>query len=140
METQTKRGHNKSTLAKPKKEKLLKIAAQGKPRPNSKKHPLGMSLNKYICKSGTCYDAEFDQQIRKLAPHWFVNTAEENKKQLIEMAKSIPNQPRPKYKETKLGTVLKFYTTPTASSYDPEFTKKVKKLAPCWFKRSTKNA
>lgn len=134
----TKRGHNKTALAKPKKEKLLKMAAQGKPRPNAKKHPLGMPLNKYISKSSTCYDSEFDEKIRKLAPSWFVNTAEENKKALLELAKN--GQPRPKFKETKLGTVLKFYTTPAASSFDPEFNKKIRKLVPSWFRRPTKNA
>lgn len=134
----TKRGHNMTALALPKKEKLLKLAQQGKPRPNAKKHPLGMSLNKYISKSGSCYDADFDEQIRRLAPHWFVNTAEENKKYLLDIARS--GQPRPKFKESKLGTVLRFYICPSASSYDPEFAKKVKKLAPKWFRRVTKNA
>lgn len=136
-EAQTKRGHNKTALARPKKEKLLKLASQGKPRPNAKKHPLGMSLNKYISKSGSCYDQQFDEKIRQLAPHWFINTAAENKKQLLEIAKS--GQPRPKFKETKLGTVLRFYTTPAACSFDPEFNKKIRKIAPKWFRRPTKN-
>lgn len=134
----TKRGHNMTALALPKKEKLLKLAQQGKPRPNAKKHPLGMSLNKYISKSGSCYDAEFDEQIRRLAPHWFANTAEENKKSLLDIARS--GQPRPKFKQSKLGTVLRFYTCPSASSYDADFTKKIKKLAPKWFRRVSKNA
>lgn len=135
---ESKRGHNKTVLALPKKEKLLKLAQQGKPRPHAKKHPLGMSLNKYISKSGTCYDAAFDEQIRRLAPHWFVNTAEENKKSLLDLARS--GQPRPKFKQSKLGNVLRFYTSPTASSFDLEFTKKIKKLAPKWFRRIKKDA
>jgi len=115
-----------------KKKQLLEMARNGEPRPNKKKHPLGQALVHYTNKKSRCYDPQFDQQIRKLAPHWFVNTAIENKKQLLEMAKA--GEPRPHWKG-KLSQNLASYINKGHNSYDPQFDQKIKKLTPHWFNK-----
>jgi hypothetical protein len=110
---------------------LLEMARRGDPRPNAKTK-LGQALINYT--NNRSYDPEFDKQIRKLAPHWFVDTAEENKKLLLEMARR--GEPRPKQRESKIGLALCNYTNPKTGSYDPEFDKQIRKLAPHWFRKA----
>lgn len=112
------------------KSKLIEIAKNGDPRPNQKKHPLGIVLNNYICKNGGSYDPIFDAKIRKLAPHWFANHVKMNKDKIFEMAKN--GEPRPNAKNS-LGSVFRNYMNKSNSSYDPIFTEKIRKLAPHWF-------
>jgi hypothetical protein len=97
---------------------------------------LAQSLSSYTRKNHDCYDSEFDKQIRKLAPHWFVDKVLEKKKKLIEMAKR--GHPRPHASNHPLGKAFNSYIGKTHSSYDPEFDKKIRKLAPNWF-RKTRN-
>ena len=88
------------------KQQLIEIARKGESRPHSKTK-LGQALGDYTCKSKDCYDPEFDNKIRRLAPHWFVDTASENKKQLLEITQKKESRPSQK---TKLGRVLSNYT------------------------------
>jgi len=120
-----------------KKKQLLEMAKNKEPRPNSRKHPLAKALFRYVNK-GDAYDHKFDTQIRKLAPHWFINTATENKKKLLEMVKN--KKPRPHWK-CKLAINLVGYTNKCYNRwYDPQFDKKIRKLAPQWFGSRTKKA
>ncbi len=116
------------------KKQLLKMAKKGESRPHQTKHPLGRVFVAYICKrkSGS-YDPIFDKKIRTEAPHWFINTAVENKRLLLEMAKN--GEPRPTAVKHILGTPLCCYVGKSHSSYDPVFDKKIRKRAPHWFKK-----
>lgn len=112
------------------KEQLLEMARKGEPRP-SRKTESGRALSNYTNKSHGSYDSKFDKQIRQLAPYWFINTADEKKKQLLEMARK--EEPRPKWK-IKLGQALSSYINKISKSYDPKFDKQIRQLAPHWFK------
>lgn len=126
-----------SEIANQKKQQIIEMAKKGEPRPHTTKHHLGAVFNSYIRKKHDCYDPKFDKLIRKLAPHWFVDTAAENKRKLIKMAKS--GEPKPRYKHL-LGNALKSYVQKSSDCYDPEFDKLIRKLAPCWFEdRVAKN-
>lgn len=59
-----------SDLVSQKKEELLRMAREGKPRLNAK-FGLGKCLSHYVFCRGRSYDAEFDSEIRRIAPHWF---------------------------------------------------------------------
>jgi len=113
-----------------KKKQLLEMAKNGEQKPHFRT-PLGIALKGYISKSHGCYDPIFEKQI-KLAPHWFVGTVAEKKKQLIEMAKR--GEPRPNQRKHPLGNVLGGYTCKSSRCYDPIFDKQIRKLAPHWFK------
>ena len=114
------------------KKTLLQMAKNGEPRPNKRKNLLGNLLLNYIRPTSSGYDAEFDKQIRKMAPHWFINTAVENKKKLIEIAKN--GEDRPAQRKHQLGSSLTCYTRKKSGSYDEEFTNKIRTLRPDWFK------
>jgi hypothetical protein len=117
-----------STATK-KKKQLLEMARRGDPKP-SQKTKIGNAMTSYIYKDQAGYDPEFDQQIRRLAPHWFTNTATENKKLLLEMAKR--GEPKPTCK-TKLGQALTTYMCSKKQTYDPDFCREIKNLTPDWF-------
>ena len=108
---------------------LIEIAKTGKPRPLSKTK-IGKTLVSYTNKGSHCYNPVFDAEIRKIRPDWFINTAAENKKILIEIAKT--EGPRPKWK-TKLGRALHDYTV-KSKSFDPVFDAEIRRLRPDWFK------
>lgn len=118
-----------------KRQLLLAIAKKGRPKPG-RATELGRALNHYTTKSSYCYHDKFTKQIKKLRPEW-MNMAE-HKKQLI-MKLATNGRPKPAC-GTVLGYALKNYTAKSSSSFDPVFTKQIKKLAPHWFKRcSTKS-
>jgi hypothetical protein len=129
---------NQSDIANEKKKDLLEMAKRGEERPNQRKHKLGKNLSSYIVTTHGSYDPEFTKQIKELAPHWFIDTASENKKELLEMAKR--GEGRPNTMKTKLGKNLNSYIVTTHGSYDPEFTKQIKELAPHWFKGGKKSS
>ena len=110
-----------------KKIKLLDIAKSGATRPHGR-HPLGATLCRYTSPSQLCYDPTFKNKIQKLAPEWFVKSSNENKKQLLEMAKN--GKPKPHYKNHPLGGVFNNYIN--GRCYDSAFRRKIKKLAPNW--------
>ena len=109
---------------------LIAMARRGEDRPNKRKHPLGAKLCSYTKKNGKCYDAEFDAQIRELAPNWFEDTSRINKDELIEMAKR--GEDRPNWK-LSLGVALRNYITKNSKCYDAEFDAEIRELAPNWF-------
>jgi len=113
--------------------KLLRLAVAGKARPNWRTSELGACLKRYITPSSTSFDKFFLEKLLVVAPGWFRRDAGEKKAKLLTLAKK--GVERPAY-GTELGNVLKFYTTPSASSYDEEFTNKVLALAPGWFRRA----
>lgn len=51
--------------------KLLELARKGAKRPNQKTTKLGSALTTYTVLGSVCYDAKFDKEIRRIAPHWF---------------------------------------------------------------------
>jgi hypothetical protein len=116
-----------------KKQQLLKLAKSNQPRPNRRKHPLGQAFSSYTRTSHKSYDPIFTKQIKSLAPYWFIHTANTKKQQLIQMAKN--KESRPSNRIDGLGKALNRYTTKSGTSYDPDFTKKIKSLAPAWFRK-----
>lgn len=121
----------RTDLAQKKKIKLLRMAALGKDRPNSRTDALGKSLKKYITPSSTSFDKFFLEKLMIVAPGWFRRAADEKKQNLLKLASK--GLERPSY-DTPLGKVLRFYTSKSASSFDEEFTSRVKVLAPHWFR------
>jgi hypothetical protein len=116
-----------------KKKQLLEMAKRGEGRPSKRRHELGSAFSTYVGVKGRCYDPDFTNQIKELAPHWFIDkgdSANKKKQPLLEMAKSGEQRPSQK---TKLGQSLSNYIRTTSSSYDPGFTKQIKELAPHWF-------
>lgn len=124
---------NRQERAFGKKMKLLRMAVGGKDRPCWRTTELGACLKRYITPSSTSFDKFFLEKLLVVAPGWFRRGADEKKAKLLHLAKR--GSERPPY-GTPLGNVLKFYTTPGASSYDEEFTNKVLALSPGWFRRA----
>lgn len=92
---------------------------------------LGTALSRYTREKSGTYDAEFDAEIRKIRAEWFINTADENKKKLLEMAKN--GEDRPVASKHPLGKVLVEYTRGGGFCTDPVFTKEIEKIRPDWF-------
>ena len=111
--------------------KLLEMARNGEPKPFPGKHPLGYVFNNYINKNCRSYDERFDREIRSIAPHWFIKTAAENKKKLLQMARN--GESRPVQKKHLLGDYLNRYTAQSSHSFDEQFKEQIKKIAPHWF-------
>ncbi|NBO24481.1 MAG: hypothetical protein EBU93_04540 [Chlamydiae bacterium] len=118
-----------------KKKELLEMAKRGEPRPVHKKDRMANQLTDYTCTSSKSHDAEFTNKIKQIAPHWFETRSEraaEKKKELLEMARR--GEPRSSCSKNKLGKNLVSYTCLGSTSYDAEFTKKIRQLAPHWFR------
>jgi hypothetical protein len=122
-----------------KKVELLAMALRGEPKPVSggkNKHPLGRMLIEYTNSRSASYDHVFDQEIRALAPHWFVDTAALNRAELKAMA--LRGEPRPVVHKHPLGAALYNYTRPKSGCYDPVFDQEIRALRPDWFLRADK--
>lgn len=95
--------------------------------------PLGTSLGSYINKSqGSCYDADFTRQLKRIRSDWFVSQSQvlnKNKNKLLQMAKS--GKSRPKF-STILGKLLSEQTT-KKDNKNNKFSKTIRKLRPDWF-------
>jgi superfamily II DNA or RNA helicase len=116
-----------------KKKSLLAAARNGEERPH-RATQLGVALANYTgCTIS--FDPDFDKQIRKLAPDWFGNDAARKKTLLLDMARNGETRPR---QNNSLGKALRHYTSNLESekSYDPDFDKQIRKLAPDWFKNN----
>jgi len=122
---------DQSDIANEKKKQLIEMAKRGEARPNQRKHHLGYALTNYTRKTSSTYDLVFDKQIRKLAPHWFVDTAAENKKELIKMAKR--GERKPTVTKHRLGRIFSNYIFKSSVCYDEKFDKEIRRLAPNWF-------
>lgn len=121
-------------------EKLRAFVRQNNKLPDSRSKNLEGILGKWIFAQRRKYKKHklSPEQIKKIEqiPDWaweFVNTADENKKKLLRMARD--RNPRPNSMKTKLGQALGSYTGKGySSSYDPEFDKQIRVLAPHWFR------
>jgi len=113
------------------KKELLTLARKGGERPNQKMSSLGIALCSYTNKSHKSYSEAFTKEIKKLAPHWFENTADKKKEELLELARK--GGERPTQRNHPLGVALSHYTIKLDKSYDEVFAKKIKKVAPYWF-------
>jgi uncharacterized protein (DUF924 family) len=111
------------------KKSILELPANA-PKPQQGKHPLGVALSSYIGQSHATYDPAFEAQVRAQFPHWFIDTAVENKKQLLAMPAGAP---RPVDTKHPLGRPLQRYTNIKASSYDADFDAQVRSRFPHWF-------
>lgn len=104
------------------KNKLLKIASGGKPRPDSKKSKLGANLGRYLKK-----DPLFAAQIRKLNPSWIlVKKSITLAPELLDLARE--GRPRPHYLSA-LGKYLNYIIRMRNDLYVQTV-----KLAPHWFR------
>jgi hypothetical protein len=117
-------------IADENKETLLDMP-EGSERPYYKTK-LGKALVRYTSPNNKCYDAKFDDEIRKRQPQWFVDTMAENKRALLSMAKGVK---RPHH-STKIAVALSGYTSPKSKLYDEEFDAKIRKKQPQWFLNS----
>ncbi len=115
------------------KQKLLKMAKNGEKRPHSRTY-IGRALNRYICESA-CFDNDFYNQIKELAPKWFEKSSEKNKKILLEMARR--GEQRPSKHKTKLGEYLRSYTSKIKNGYDSSFDNEIRRIAPRWFEKTS---
>jgi hypothetical protein len=116
-----------------KKRTLIKMARRGESKP-PKNTSLGAAFSHYSLKSSDVYDSKFYNDIKKICPDWLMSTSEIKKRRLLEMtSKARPNR------KTSLGMSLSSYTSKSHNSYDPIFAKKIKKLAPHWFRKCSTN-
>lgn len=76
----------KQDVAARKKKTLLQLANNGVPK-LSISHDLYMPLRRYTTATSKYYDLEFDREIRKVRPDWFVTN--KNKEKLIQAIQSI---------------------------------------------------
>ncbi len=118
-----------SDKATDKKNALLEAARKGKPKPSYTTQQ-GQELVRYTSMSMDSYDSEFSRRIRKLAPQWFINSANEKKKELLELARN--KKPKPHHTAT-LGMALDGYSRRCSKTYDNKFDKKIRKAASRWF-------
>ena len=116
------------------------MAEDGKSKPSTLKTNIGQCLARYTNPNYKYYDPVFTAKIKKLAPHWLItkfDIAIQKKQQLIAMAKK--GKPKPK-QISQIGVALVNYTNKKSESYDPNFTKEIKKIAPLWFGRSSQQS
>jgi hypothetical protein len=105
---------------------FLAMAKKGEPKP-SHETALYKLFYSYTLESSRCYDSDFTRKIMRLAPYWFLTKSQPKKDTLLEIARR--KGPKPKEGDS-LCNSLRYYM-----KSDPKFAKKIKKLAPHWFKR-----
>jgi len=111
------------------KQKLIKMAKDGKNRPHNRTKE-GAAIRRYLDKKSSSYCEEFSILIKKLRPDWFVKPSDAMKQKLIMMAKSGKDRPK---KNTKEGRALQRYMH-HKNYCCKSFVKIIKELAPNWFK------
>jgi hypothetical protein len=114
------------------KRKLLDMARSGDERPILGKHPLASAFRSYLREVHDAYDAEFVKEIAKLAPDWFADHKQEEKRELLMMAKRGDKRPT-KSSSGKMGQRFFVYTYKRSRVYDPVFESQVKEIRPDWF-------
>lgn len=124
-----------------KKKTLLEMARAGKPKPSTRsedpeERKLADALGtRYMAPSSSCYDIEFEREIREAAPRWFPHRIAENKSKLLEMARAGKPKPSTTSKneaERKLGRALSSYISPSSKCLDVEFARNIQEAAPRW--------
>lgn len=126
------KGRHTSTL---KKMTLMSMAYNNEPRP-SDKSSLGRSLRQYTYPDSGSYDPVFHKELLEVRPQWLSKKYDSNakKQRILELASSGAS--RKDLVDCDLDTPLRGYTTLNNSSYDPDFSKLVRTVAPQWFKSS----
>jgi hypothetical protein len=120
---------------------LKAMALRGEPKPVAGKHPLGAVLKNYTNPSSDSYDPVFDQEIRALAPSWFVSKSDKADLKKAEIkAMALRGEPKPVAGKHPLGAVLCDYTNPSSDSYDPVFDQEIRALRPDWFVSQSEKA
>jgi hypothetical protein len=125
--------------ARENKRKLIALAKSGGKRPNSsarqlEEKRLGAALVSYTREKSESYDKSFNVNVRGVRPDWFVDTAAENKAELIKMAKAGKKKPRVESEsrhEKRLAYALKSYTN--RNNRDQAFNAQIRDLRPDWF-------
>lgn len=120
-------------VANKKREILLQMLRDGKPRP-PQSTSLGNSLNGFMKR-----DDAFAKEAHSIPSNWFSDNIKagklKKKTELLKIANEGKDRPS---KFTTLGRCLSNYTCKTAAGYDSVFDKKIRKLAPHWFKKKKK--
>lgn len=124
---------------KEKKEMILVMAKSGQQRPSmtskdSSIRSLGLATSRYLTKSYTSYDPEFESELKRIAPHWF--SAPVDLEALIEWARAgnkRPNHRSTDLNEKRLGTVLNGLLNKSASKQKRALSNELKAIAPQWF-------
>jgi hypothetical protein len=127
------------------KEELLTLAKSGAARPSfaknrsRKERILAGRLNNYIQPTNKSYDAEFVEKLRKIAPGWLVDKVAENRKRILEIAKSGGKRPwitSTDLEEKRIALALNNYLKKSHPSYDSRFVEELQKIRPDWFPQS----
>lgn len=113
-----------------KKERLLRLARDGRPRPKSKT-ALEKALVSYTWKKGPCFDPNFLQEISRLAPEWFKNSLPNQRRKLAKARAELLLMARNGAKKpgflTPLGGMLV-----RLLKKDKAFGRELYSLAPSW--------
>ncbi len=125
-----------------KKALLLRMAAEGKPKPTRsskdvEEKRMAMALYNYCYEASNVYDAAFVARLEALRPEWLRrvrNWDDANKEQLRQLAKS--GAPKPGW-NTTMGRALRRVVKPTSRRYSPEFAAEIQKLRPDWLESSS---
>lgn len=128
----------RSETSNNKKNALLLIARNGLSKPIAGKHVLGSYLKSILNKKQKGYDSSFDKEIRELRPDWFFNGNKYCGKiedfllkcSIIEKVKENLNLSD--LKDLGLLQSLRIFTQ-EGSSYDPIFSREIRKLRSSWF-------
>lgn len=113
---------SRSEVANQKKNTILQMARDGKPRPTGK---LAVALCNYLKN----HDDEFVSELRSISPDWGPDFVKQN---IISMAKKGDKKPK---KGHPYYVKLINYTNPDNSSYDETFTFELKKANQEWVLR-----
>jgi len=117
---------------------LLRMAREGSKRPingsGRDERRLALALWRYTNRNGEEYDHDFDIQIRKLCPDWFISTADANRAKLLDLARNGAKRP---HHSQKISSSLVAYTNKKSSSYNQDFDKQIRALRPDWFERAS---
>ena len=101
-----------------------------------KEKSLAVALYYYTNQNSRLYDKDFDKEIRRLRPEWFLNSADIKKGWLLELARS--GQKRPSCSDSNdeysLGIAFSSYTNQNSECYDAEFASQIRSLRPDWFR------
>jgi len=121
------------TRSNQKKEQLFELARKGEKKPHCKT-PLGRYFFSYTNKLSGSYNEVFTEEIKKLVPHWFVGyVVRQKKEELLKLAKTGGKRPT-----QKTNSSLCSYANESSKCYDATFAKKIKKIAPHWFEKTSK--
>jgi hypothetical protein len=144
-------------IAKQWEDRLVALAQTGCPRPD-RNTPEGVHLRMYTCESQRgSFRPELRAKIKRIAHHWWVGKAFDRQEQ------GLSPKPLPKWRKDKAGKMralerlaiaggkkpvstskegknLCNYTRPESSAYDPDWTERIRRLAPHWFRHKKHGA